>query len=353
MLPIQITNINQHYKNNRIVKKQLLLLSLSIILSANISGQEKMTVAFYNVENLFDTVDNPATNDDEFTPEGDRRWNSSKYWNKLEHISQTLVAIDQENSPEIIGLCEIENETVIKDLTERSPLRHIGYSFVVTESKDARGIDVALIFKKSYFRLIKSEELEVNIRPINGKTTRNILHVTGRVATGDTVDIYVCHWPSRLGGVNESDPLRAEAAKVLNSSVNQVTESRRKPYIIVMGDMNDGCESASIRDILRAKSSDRAYYLKDDELVTLLDNCPDGSYRYNGEWDTYDQLIVSGSFTNELGCLSAKNARICNFDFLLEDDTKYGGKKPFRNFNGYRYQNGYSDHLPIAFDIEY
>ena len=335
------------------MKKLISLLITAFFYSATMLAQESMTVAFYNVENLFDTVDNPLTNDDEFTPNGDRHWNSSKYWDKLQNISKTIVAIDKDNAPEIIGLCEVENDTVIKDLIERSPLRHIGYQYTMTQSKDKRGIDVALIYKRNYFKLTKSESLSVDISHINGSTTRDILHVTGRVVSGDTVDIYVCHWPSRLGGVEETNPLRKKAATVLKESIKKVYNDRRKPYIIIMGDMNDGCESASIRDILRAKSSDRAYYLKDDELVTLLDNCPDGSYRYNGEWVTYDQLIVSGSFTNELGCLSATNARICNFDFLLEDDTKYGGKKPFRNFNGYRYQNGYSDHLPIALEIEY
>ena len=335
------------------VKKHFIILLLGLLPIVSLSSQESMTVVFYNVENLFDTVDDPNTDDDEFTPNGDRKWNSSKYWNKLEHISKTLVAIDEENAPEIIGFCEIENETVISDLVNRSPLRHLDYSYVVTESKDRRGIDVALLYKKRYFRIISSNEIEVDISALNGRATRDILHITGRVATGDTVDIFVCHWPSRLGGAEETNSLRKKAATVLKESITKVYNDRRKPYIIIMGDLNDGSESPAVRDVLSAKPSTGAYHYNDRTLVTILDKCTDGSYRYNGEWETYDQFIISASFTNELGCLSATNARICNFDFLLEEDKKYGGIKPFRNFNGYRYQNGYSDHLPVAFEIEY
>lgn len=335
------------------MKKLISLFITVCFYSATILAQESITVAFYNVENLFDTVDNPLTNDDEFTPDGDRRWNNSKYWDKLQNISKTIVAIDGENSPELIGLCEVENDTVIKDLIERSPLRHIGYQYTITQSKDKRGIDVALIYKHNYFKITRSESLSVDISHINGSTTRDILHVTGRVVSGDTVDIYVCHWPSRLGGVEETNPLRKKAATVLKESIEKVYDDRRKPYIIIMGDLNDGSESPAVRDVLCAKPSTGAYNYNDRTLVTMLDECTDGSYRYNGEWETYDHFIISASFTNELGCLSAVNARICNFDFLLEEDKKYGGKKPFRNFNGYRYQNGYSDHLPIALEIEY
>ena len=335
------------------VKKHFIILLLGLLPIVSLTPQESMTVVFYNVENLFDTVDDPNTDDDEFTPNGDRKWNSSKYWNKLEHISKTLVAIDEENAPEIIGFCEIENETVISDLVNRSPLRHLDYSYVVTESKDRRGIDVALLYKKRYFRIISSNEIEVDISALNGRATRDILHITGRVATGDTVDIFVCHWPSRLGGIDETNPLRAKAAGVLKKSIEQLYKTRRKPYIIAMGDFNDDSEALSIREVLGAYPSEKAYQLEDRNLVTLLDHQHNGSYRYNGEWETYDHFIVSATFTNGTGCLQATNAGICNLDFLLEDDTKYGGKKPFRNYNGYRYQNGYSDHLPIVFNIEY
>lgn len=335
------------------MKKQFLIILFYSFISSCAIAQEKLTVVFYNVENLFDTVDDPLTNDDEFTPNGDRHWNNTKYWNKLEHISKTLVAIDEDNAPELIGLCEVENSTTIKDLTERSPLRHIDYKYIITQSDDKRGIDVALLYKQQYFKVIHSEELKVDISQINGNTTRNILHVNGRIISGDTVDIYVCHWPSRLGGVKETNPLREKAAKVLKSSINQITDIRRKPYIIVMGDLNDNAESSAIRDVLQAKPLADSYNLKDHQLVTLLDDCSNGSYRYNGEWETYDHFIVSGSFTNGLGCLSATDAQICSFDFLLEEDDKFGGVKPFRTFYGYRYQNGYSDHLPISFEIEY
>ena len=329
---------------------------LSVLMSLTwmvCQSQTTVNVMFYNSENLFDTSDNPDKDDDEFTPEGARRWTNKRYWSKLTNLSRVVTATDEDNSPEIVGLCEVENDTVLYDLTRRSVLKNVGYDYVITDSPDARGINVALLYKKDYFRLISSESLRVNLWPVGGGTTRDVLHVTGRIQTGDTLDIYVCHWPSRIGGVEESEPRRMAAAEVVMGSVRNVCQERTKPYVIIMGDLNEGSGDRAVRETLNAHSWRDREILPDSALVAVMDGIESGSYRYEGEWDTYDQFVVSASFLNGRGCTEICDRRICGYSFLLTDDEKYGGKKPLRTYNGYRYQNGFSDHLPIVLDLCY
>ena len=240
-----------------------------------------------------------------------------------------------------MGLCEVENETVLNDLTARSALREAGYRFVMTDSPDRRGIDVALMYRRTFFRLIGQESLRVNLRPYGGGTTRDILHVTGVLDNHDTIDVYVCHWPSRYGGVEQSEPLRISAARRLRASADSIIKVRRKPYIIIMGDLNEGPDDPAVRDVLTAGG----------RLVTVMDRLDGGSYKYDGEWDKYDQFIVSDSFTNGLGCTELLGAEIMDLPFLLTDDDNYGGQRPLRTYNGRRYLGGYSDHLPIKMRV--
>lgn len=335
------------------MKNPFPLLFLLAFLSRPLAAQESMTVMFWNTENLFDPADDPNKNDDEFTPDGDYSWNNSRYWNKLNAVSKVIVAANPDNAPALVGLCEVENETVLTDLTERSALRAAGYRFVMTDSPDNRGIDVALLYRRSWFSLIGYETLRVNLKPLGGSPTRDILHVTGRLENNDTIDVYVNHWPSRSGGVELSEPRRICAAQVLRHSVDSVFSVRRKPYVIIMGDLNEGPLDPAVVDGLGARPLSRGYESADRTLVTLMDNLEDGSYKYDGVWDKYDQFVVSASFLNELGCSSISNPRICAFDFLLMDDDKFGGVKPFRTFNGRRYQAGYSDHLPISLELRF
>lgn len=344
------------------IMKNVLAVSILLALSACTSCAKSerrvpvtgsvMNVMFYNSENLFDTVDNPDKNDDEFLPDAARRWTTKRYWNKLNNLCKVIAAVDEENAPEIIGLCEVENDSVLYDLTRRTQLKSLGYDFVVTDSPDERGINVALLYKRSFFRLIEYESLPVDIRPAGGSATRDILHVTGRITNGDTLDLYVCHWPSRIGGVEESEPRRHIAAGVARESIEKVFAERRKPYVILMGDLNEGADDPAVRETLKAHRYAEGEKLADREMVTVMDG-QTGSYRYEGAWDTYDQFVVSASLLNELGCTGIDAVETCRLDFVLEEDKKYGGVKPLRTYNGYRYQNGYSDHLPINLWLRY
>ena len=335
------------------MRRFLLFLIVCTALSIATYSQQSMTVMFCNTENLFDPEDDPLKDDDAYTPDGDYHWTRSRYWNKLDAISKVVVAADEEQAPALVGLSEVENATVMTDLTSRSALREVGYRYVMTDSPDRRGIDVALMYRNSFFHLLGYESLRVNLRPYGGGATRDILHVTGVLENLDTLDVYVCHWPSRYGGVEETEQLRMCAAGVVRASVDSLFRVRRKPYVIIMGDLNDGPDDAAVRKGLGAHPFASGVNLDDRQLLTVMDAMDDGSYKYQGEWDKYDQFVVSASLVNGLGCTEMLGAEIMRPAFLLTDDDSYGGVKPFRTFNGRRYQGGYSDHLPVKMGIVY
>lgn len=329
----------------------LFLIVCSFFHLTSCSQRDGITVMFYNTENLFDPEDDPLKEDDDFTPGGDYRWTQKRYWKKLDALSKVIVSADDDMAPALVGLCEVENETVMNDLTARSALREAGYRFVMTDSPDRRGIDVALLYRRSFFKLIAEESLRVNLRPYGGGATRDILHVTGQLENADTLDIYVCHWPSRNGGVEETEPRRICAAQVVRKSVDSVFRARKKPYVIIMGDLNDGPDATALRDGLKAHPYSKGARLEDRELVTVMDPLDDGSYKYQGQWDKYDQFVVSASLLNGKGCTELLGAEIMRLPFILADDDSYGGDKPLRTYNGRRYQGGYSDHLPVKLRI--
>lgn len=333
------------------MKRLFLFLSVCFFPFLELCSQESMTVMFYNTENMFDTDDDPKKDDDAYTPAGDYHWTVSRYWEKLDAVSKVIVAADEDQAPALVGLSEVENEVVLKDLTARSALKAADYRFVMTDSPDRRGIDVALMYRRSYFRLIGFESLRVNLRPYGGGATRDVLHVTGLLENFDTLDVYVCHWPSRYNGAEQTEALRMCAARTVRASVDSIFSVRRKPYVIIMGDLNDGPDNASIREGLMAKPFSGSAGLDDRNLVTVMDPIDDGSYKYEGAWDKYDQFIVSASLLNGLGCTEVMGTEIMNQTFLLTDDNTYGGVKPFRTYNGRRHQGGYSDHLPIKMRV--
>ena len=333
------------------MKHLFLFLTVCILFPSVLCSQQSMTVMFCNAENLFDPEDDPLKDDDAYTPDGDYRWTRSWYWDKLDAISKVIVAADEEQAPALVGLSEVENETALTDLTARAALREVGYRFVMTDSPDRRGIDVALLYRRNYFKLIGQESLRVNLKPYGGSATRDILHVTGMLENLDTLDVYVCHWPSRYNGTEQTEPFRMCAARVVRASVDSLFKVRRKPYVIIMGDLNEGPDDPAVRDGLKTHSYASGRNLEDRELVTVMDPMDDGSYKYQGIWDKYDQFIVSASLLNGLGCTEMTDADILRLPFLLSDDDAYGGVKPFRTYNGRRYQGGYSDHLPVKIRI--
>lgn len=320
-------------------------LTFLLLLSSFLSmAQTRLTIVELNAENLFDTRHDTLKNDYEFLPDSPRHWTRTKYWQKLNRIGQTIISCGEDSSgwtlPDIVGLCEVENDSVLFDLTRRSLLRKARYEYVMTASDDVRGIDVALLYSPFSFRLIKADTIRVlplsEMRP-----TRDILHVEGEIENGDTLHIFLLHAPSRMGGELYSRPFRIHVMERLCSAIDSLRSQYANPKLLVMGDFNDYADSPSLQ---------LAYEHGLFNVATGAHgrNGAKGTYRYHGEWGSLDQILVSENLRSWV-----KDCRINDAPFLLEKDTKYGGVKPHRNYNGMRFNNGFSDHLPLILHLQH
>lgn len=301
---------------------------------------EPLKVVSYNVENLFhpkhdtiweskpDSSINFVEKDDyEWTPEGERRWSYNRYYQKVENIARVLTNIGEWDGVDIVGLQEIENALVVKRLCYT--LRQGEYDFVHYESPDQRGIDVALIYKKNRVDTLRSEKLRVEEERDGEKlVTRDILYVCARIDHKDTIHFFVCHLPSQRGGRAESEWKREAAKKVLQQAIDSIYFVSNKAKIIVMGDMN-----GSPKNDLRG-------------LSNPLMNHSKGTHKYHGHWLCLDQFYISPSINSQ------SEVRIYDAEWIQESDEKYMGLKPKRTYNGFIYQNGYSDHLPIILTLK-
>lgn len=335
---------------------KILLILLFLTLHFPIQGQEAFRVMFYNVENLYDTINNPLSQDDDFTPQGKLHWNSYRYHKKLEDVSKVISSVGGKYPPAIVGLCEIENEEVIKDLTNKSSLAKHKYKYLITQSKDARGSNIALLYQRDQIKLISKKSYTPIIDNEEDRTTRDILHMTGLVVNGDTLDIFVCHYPSRSEGIRKSNPFRIQVSRLLRAKVDNLLHKRANPHIIVMGDFNDYPHNESIKEILGAKPIEKR--IKPNDLYNLFfspekQELEIASYKYKAKWGYLDQFVVSGIFLlnkNEIHIIN-NSASVYAPQFLLDYDEKHGGLKPFRTYSGWKYLGGFSDHLPIYFDL--
>ena len=298
-------------------------------------AQESFRILFWNTENLFDCKDDPKKNDNEFLPDATRRWTYFRYRDKLKNLAKGIIASGDEYVPDLVGLCEVENDSCLYDLTRRSPLKEAGYRYVMTDSPDQRGIDVALLYQRGSFKLLQHQSIRIPFKQVKKAPTRDILHVVGKVVSGDTLDVMVVHYPSRRGGKAKSEPYRLLVAEILKHAVDSVMQVRQNPNVVIMGDFNDGPSSPVMKKLC-----------SDGRLVNLMQGKKEGTYRYRGAWEILDQFLVSEN-------VRTKNAEVLQHPFLLEEDEKYGGNKPFRTYNGMRYQGGFSDHLPIILDLQF
>lgn len=331
-----------------------ILLSLSCLYTYGQKDTLSFRVMSYNVENLFDCHHDTLKNDYEFLPDATRHWNYNKYKKKLDAIARVIIATGGWTPPALVALCEVENDSVLRDLTRRSALREADYRYVMTNSPDQRGIDVALLYQRDVFKLLSHQGI-----PINGKKkfrpTRDILHVSGLLLNKDTLDVFVVHLPSRSGGAKESEPYRILAARQLKASADSIYLHRHHPQILIMGDFNDYPENKSVKEVIGAEAPPKhTDALQPQQLYHLLARKAAtqkrfGSYKYQGEWGLLDHIIVSGTLLLPSSPLYADESKadILRSSFLLTEDKKYGGMQPFRSFYGMKYQAGYSDHLPV------
>lgn len=307
--------------------------------------QQQAAIAFYNVENLFDTLNDPATDDDAFTPAGKYKYTDSIYRKKLHNTSYVLGQLAvQSNRPALIGLAEIENDVVLQDLVKEEALKPYGYKYVWHNSADPRGIDVALLYQPKQFRLLGSKAIPVLLQVSRAtEHTRDILLVSGLLGS-DSVHILVNHWPSRREGKGTTADKRGQAAAIARSIVDSLYARNPKNHIIVMGDLNDDPGDESVARILGAR----------DTETTLLCNpwlaihkTGAGSLAYQKKWNLFDQVIISRSLVSPHRGWRFSKAEIFNKDFLVTRSGKQQGY-PYRSWLGYFWMNGYSDHFPVV-----
>ncbi len=312
-------------------------------------------IVFYNLENLYDPYDDTTKLDDEFTSKGIKRWTFSKFLLKLDHLAKTFIAIGGWEPPAMIGICEVENRYVLNKMIYETPLKKYKYRFIHYESADSRGIDVAFLYRPELFRVVFSRNINIHFPSDSLMHTRDILYVKGVVFNTDTVHIFVNHWPSRRGGFTESVPKRRLVAQTLRSALDSLQQNRVDPYIIIMGDFNDEPDQPAICEVLKAETY--SAQTTPASLVNLMlpkmNNVNEGTHKFQGKWAILDQFMVSGNFLlKEKGLqTSPGSVHIFHSAFLMEEDERFLGGKPFRTYSGPRYTGGFSDHLPVYLDI--
>ncbi len=365
LLKISSQNHKFHLSNEYLdtyfthMKGWLLIVGFIFCLSVETSGQNNSpgtehTFMFYNTENFFDCENDSLTNDDEFTPEGDRRWNSGRMHAKAERLAKVILAAGKWNPPVFVGLCEIENRKVLELLTNLAPLNKYHYKIVQKDSPDERGIDVAFIYRPELFQPFDYQAISVSDMSDKSFKTRDILRVSGRLNGCDTLHVFVNHWPSRFGGIMETLKYRQLAAETLKNAIHVQKLKSPNSKIICTGDFNDNPNDESLSDLMEAKVID--HHAIANDMINLSSEWlakPVKTIKNQYAWEVFDQWIVSGSFLENNNCYKFTKAEIFDPDFLLEPDTKFGGMKPRRTFIGYKYQNGFSDHLPILLRIQF
>jgi predicted extracellular nuclease len=309
------------------------------------SVNQSFTAVFYNVENLYDTQDDPKTNDDEFTPSGKVPWTDDRLETKINHLSQVILDIESPAMPDLVGFAEIENKQVLEMLTSSAGLKKIKYSIVHFDSPDERGIDVALLYNPSSFKVITSEPLHVTL-PDND-LTRDILYVKGKLNSGEILHVFVNHWPSRREGSEQSAPKRMAAANVLRAKVDEIQKLEKSPNILILGDFNDEPSDNSITNGLKALNPDVEINAKNLYSLLYPEYAKGEGSLYYKDWDLFDQVIVSGNLLERTKGFrtSVNNAGIYKAEYLLYK-TKSGELRPNRTMSD-KYFGGYSDHLPV------
>jgi predicted extracellular nuclease len=307
------------------------------------SRQLKHTIAFYNLENLFDITDDPKTNDNDFLPTNTKKWTTKRYKDKLRKLGFAVSNIglkETDKHPAIIGLAEIENDTVLKDLVASKHLCDCNYSFVHYDSLDERGIDVALLYDSTCFKVTNSETFSIHLTNEEGLPdyTRDILLVTGFLED-EEIQVVVNHWSSRREGESETEFKRIAASNKVTEIIDTLKTKNKNAKIMVIGDFNDDPSNNSIMQLVESQDLF-------NPMQSLL-SYSRGSTSHNFKWNLFDQIMFTKNFFETVpNTFSFSKANIFDDDFLKLFKGKYKGK-PFRTYIGKKYQGGYSDHFPV------
>lgn len=307
---------------------------------------DSIAIMFYNVENLFDTYNDSLTNDNEFTPTGSRHWTSKRYLQKINNLFKVIIAADTWTPPAIIALAEIENRSVLEDLIYKTNLERYNYGIVHSDSPDRRGIDVALLYSRDRVKVLESDFFIADGWESEEFASRYVLRTKCEIMN-DTIHLFVCHLPSKLGGTLASQEKRQAIITTIRSKIDSLSTIEGKNVkVVVTGDLNVEYNE-DILDILTNATSKKCATMYNMVQSQKLN---EGTYKYQGRWEIIDQMIVSeGLLNTNSGQLftNHKGYHIVKEEFMFTDDKTNSGKRPFRTFYGYRYEGGYSDHLPI------
>jgi predicted extracellular nuclease len=303
------------------------------------SGQaQKARIGFYNVENLFDTINDPNKNDEDFLPEGSYKWTGVRYMEKINHINAVFGLMGDLLA---VGVCEIENEAVIRDIIRFSPTMSKKHGVVHAESMDARGIDVGIIYDSTKLKLITQGIIRFTLPGKEIPTSRDILWAKF-LSKKDTIHMLINHWPSRSGGEEASEPNRMEAAKNGKRYLDSVLTIHPDAKIIFMGDLND----------YPTNNAPKLIAEKLHPQICKASGIYGGSYFYKGEWDILDHILVSDKLVSKSKGFKVipNSGKIHSPELLME--LYKGDIIPFRTYGGKKYLGGYSDHLPVTIDVK-
>lgn len=346
--------------NSRLMnKKTFTTITVAVVLvvaAFMASAQKPYTVVFYNLENLFDTINDPDVLDEEFLPDGAKAWNTAKYTKKLQNIEQVFWDISSKNRdfPTVIGVAEVENRNVLEDIVMQGKMMHGNYRICHYDSPDARGVDVAFLYRPDNFELEGSRPMPVRIPDQPNFRTRDVLMMWGKI-DGEDFCFMVAHWPSRLGGAAASEPKRMIAAQVMRDAADSILQANPSCKIVMMGDFNDDPTDRSVVETLGCKSKIKDLKAGDlfNPYIAML-KAGYGTLAYNDAWNIFDNIVVSENLavgsTGDLKLLRAGKSKfygnIFNAPYLFQQSGQYKGY-PLRTFVGNDFQGGYSDHLPV------
>lgn len=337
----------------KIMKKSILFFIVFILIGITSFGQTQKEykvgcIAFYNIENLFDTI--PGDNDSEFTPSSEKQWNTERYFQKMETMASVMVEIGADftgTAPAIVGLSEIENITVLEDLVKAEPIKDYNYQIVHFDGSDYRGVDCALLYRPEFFTVTHTAMHVVRTPDDPNFRTRDQLVVSG-IYDGEEMHFIILHWPSRRGGEKRSAPKRAAAADVTRHIFDSILNINPNAKIICMGDLNDDPIDKSVKTHLNVTGT------KEDAILPKLYNPMEelykkgiGSLAYQDKWNLFDQIIMTPEFLNsDKSSYRFHKAHIYNKTYLTQKEGKFKGY-PFRTYVGNTYMGGYSDHFPV------
>ncbi len=320
--------------------------------NANKRDANSLRVMFYNVENLFNPNEDSITSDDEYQPDGMRGWTYNRLKRKQINIAKVVLAVGGWDPPELVGVCEVEDYSVLYGLTNDTPLKNFGYKIVHRNSPDPRGIDVALLYRPDKFKVLFSTPISIRFPFDTAARTRDILFVKGIACKRDTLNVFVNHWPSKFGGATATIPKRKYVASVLRKLSDSLLSLNPNANILIIGDLNDSPYDESVSKVLQAKMD--SVNLAPDDLYNMLAaaglSWKKGTIKFREEWETIDHIIVSKPL---LSHSTPHSMQIFDAPFLLQDDEVWFGKKPFRTYYGAKYIGGFSDHLPVYSDFNF